>query len=71
MKIPLVFRAFDEAPKAIMVIAIFPWIKYLLPEQSGYNAIRKLMKQLADFVGKTVKEHQETHQEDSSRLDIF
>lgn len=60
-------RAFDEAAKSGGMLAFVPSLKYIIPELSGYNAIRRSMSAMVDFVGKTIKTHKETLQDDSPR----
>ncbi|CAL8126658.1 unnamed protein product [Orchesella dallaii] len=65
--------AFDEAAKSGALLVIAPWLKHIVPGLIGYNAIRRLMRGLVDFVSKTIKEHEDTMQEESPRdfIDVY
>ncbi|ODN01945.1 Farnesoate epoxidase [Orchesella cincta] len=59
--------AFEEAAKSSGLLATVKWIKYVMPELSGYNAVRRAMNDIVEFVSETIKQHQATYQEDSPR----
>ncbi|CAL8142838.1 unnamed protein product [Orchesella dallaii] len=65
--------AFNEAGENAGAFFIMKWLKHILPDLSGYNAIRKMFAELAEFVGNTIQEHKNTFQEDSPRdfIDVY
>ncbi|KAF5297440.1 hypothetical protein FQR65_LT01371 [Abscondita terminalis] len=56
-------RAFDLGGG---ILAQYPWIRYITPERSGYNLIKKLNKELKEFLLTTISEHHDNWSEDNA-----
>ncbi|KAB0792147.1 hypothetical protein PPYR_14106 [Photinus pyralis] len=61
-------KAFDMSGG---VLAQQPWLRYIIPERSGYNLIKKLNKELKAFLMETINEHHETWTEDNQEDFIY
>ncbi|CAL8133539.1 unnamed protein product [Orchesella dallaii] len=55
------------------LIIFMPWLRYVLPEYSGFNAIRRVVDQFKNFLEGTVKEHKESLQEENLKdfIDVY
>ncbi|XP_069687544.1 probable cytochrome P450 304a1 [Periplaneta americana] len=54
-------------------LVLTPWLRYILPEKSGFSEIRKTNQQLVEIIRKTIHEHMRTYSEDHMRdfIDIY
>ncbi|CAL8092455.1 unnamed protein product [Orchesella dallaii] len=64
---------FNELLEDGALILFMPWVKYLIPEKSGYNAIRGVLEENKTFFAKVVAEHKRDLQEDNLRdfIDVY
>ncbi|ODN01944.1 Farnesoate epoxidase [Orchesella cincta] len=65
--------AFNDAGENAGALFLMKWLKHIAPEFCGYNGIRRMFADLAEFVSKTIQEHKNTFQEDSPRdfIDVY
>ncbi|KAF5282696.1 hypothetical protein FQA39_LY17503 [Lamprigera yunnana] len=61
-------KAFDLSGGTI---GQFPWLRFIIPERSGYNLIKRLNKELKEFLSLTIAEHHETWTLDNSEDFIY
>ncbi|XP_014242399.1 probable cytochrome P450 305a1 [Cimex lectularius] len=63
-------KAFDMAGG---VLCQFPWIRYIAPEWSGYNLIKKLNKQFKTMILDIIDKHKRTYDKEVTRdfIDAF
>jgi hypothetical protein len=55
------------------IIFFAPWLKYIIPEWSGYNGMRRIMDKFRVIFTGAVEEHKSTYSEDYQRdfIDVF
>uniref|UniRef100_A0A182JAI0 Uncharacterized protein n=1 Tax=Anopheles atroparvus TaxID=41427 RepID=A0A182JAI0_ANOAO len=61
-------KAFDVSGGALNQL---PWLRFVAPEWSGYNLVRRFNKQLIEFFTPTIEEHHRSFTEDSSSDDLI
>ncbi|KAK9500285.1 hypothetical protein O3M35_001573 [Rhynocoris fuscipes] len=63
-------KAFDMAGG---MLSQFPWIRFIAPEASGYNLIKKLNYKLKCIISGTIEEHKKTYSQNITRdfIDAF
>ncbi|XP_055686472.1 probable cytochrome P450 305a1 isoform X1 [Lutzomyia longipalpis] len=61
-------KAFDMSGG---VLSSMPWIRFLAPEWSGYNLIRRFNEELRDLLMETIDAHHESYSEDKSSDDLI
>ncbi|OAD53437.1 hypothetical protein WN48_09993, partial [Eufriesea mexicana] len=55
------------------ILTIFPWIRHIAPEASGYNLLDTLNNELKDFLMETINEHKEKYKpgNETDLIDMF
>uniref|UniRef100_A0A182WIG9 Cytochrome P450 n=1 Tax=Anopheles minimus TaxID=112268 RepID=A0A182WIG9_9DIPT len=48
-----------------------PWLRFIAPEWSGYNLVRRFNKQLFEFFTPTIEQHEQTFTEDKAGDDLI
>ncbi|KFB45025.1 AGAP005656-PA-like protein [Anopheles sinensis] len=61
-------RAFDMSGG---VLSQLPWLRFIAPEWSGYNLLRRFNKQLIEFFTPTIEEHHRNFGEDRAGDDLI
>ncbi|XP_059612681.1 uncharacterized protein LOC132259145 [Phlebotomus argentipes] len=61
-------KAFDMSGG---VLSSMPWVRFLAPEWSGYNLIRRFNEELKDLLMEAIERHHETYSEEKSSDDLI
>ncbi|ODN05797.1 Cytochrome P450 2J5 [Orchesella cincta] len=66
-------RALSASADTGGIVFFMPWLRYIMPEYTGYAATRRAFEQLRAFVEDSVKEHQKTFKPDVIRdfIDVY
>ncbi|XP_049299516.1 probable cytochrome P450 305a1 [Anopheles funestus] len=61
-------KAFDMSGGTLNQL---PWLRFVAPEWSGYNLVRRFNKQLTEFFSPTIEEHHQNFTEDKAVDDLI
>lgn len=53
------------------ILTQMPWIRYIAPEKSGYNLIKRFNMELHEFFMETIQEHKDNYSEDKTNDDLI
>lgn len=63
MKLNLFLKLLQKRAKAFDMsggmLGQFPWLRYIMPEKTGYNMINQLNYELRDFFREKIRKHHE------------